>query len=152
VTPTQRSAMEQMLVALEGGREYAYQAAEQFHVEMRGYRQQRHDAMDADVRQLDAAITAGRAALAETAEPVGFGHFFSGELIDAVSTGFKSRMEQNNDMSVYDTPIYTAAPPAPAVELTDEELERVVASNAYADVYDLLRAAIEAHEAKRAKA
>jgi hypothetical protein len=158
VTPTQRAAMEQMLVALESGREYAYEAAEQFHVEMRGYRQQRHDAMDADVRQLDAAITAGRAALAEpVGEPVGFSHFFSGELIDAVSTGFKSRMEQNNDMSVYDTPLYTAPqPPAPAVELTDDDLFKVWSDYdgdpeniSYADFMCVARAAIAAHEQKR---
>jgi hypothetical protein len=101
----------------------------------------------------EAAITALREALAEPAwEPVGFGHFFSGELIDAVSTGFKSRMEQNNDMSVYDTPLYTAAPPAPAVELTDEEIAECGRDLFWPldeDATKFARAAIAAHEAKK---
>jgi hypothetical protein len=50
--------LRQALEALEIGREYAHQCAEQFHVEMRGYRQQRHQVMDADVKELDNAIAA----------------------------------------------------------------------------------------------
>ena len=48
--------LQKILSALETGREYAFDCAETFHVEMRGYKQQRHDAMDADVKELDEAI------------------------------------------------------------------------------------------------
>ena len=55
--------LQQALAALEIGRDYAFETAEQFHIEMRGYKQQRHDAMDADVKQIDEAISALRARL-----------------------------------------------------------------------------------------
>lgn len=55
--------LRQALAALEIGRDYAFETAEQFHIEMRGYKQQRHDAMDADVKQIDEAISALRARL-----------------------------------------------------------------------------------------
>ena len=55
--------LRQALAALETGRDYAFETAEQFHIEMRGYKQQRHDAMDADVKQIDEAIAAIRTRL-----------------------------------------------------------------------------------------
>ncbi len=58
----------QALEALEIGRDYTFETAEQFHIEMRGYKQQRHDAMDSDVRQIDASITALRQALEQPAQ------------------------------------------------------------------------------------
>lgn len=50
--------LRQALAALEIGRDYAFETAQQFHIEMRGYKQQRHDAMDADVKRIDDAIAA----------------------------------------------------------------------------------------------
>ena len=55
--------LRQALAALEIGRDYAFETAEQYHIEMRGYKQQRHDAMDADVKQIDEAIAAIRTRL-----------------------------------------------------------------------------------------
>ena len=50
--------LRQALAALETSRDYAFETAEQFHIEMRGYKQQRHDAMDADVKRIDDTIAA----------------------------------------------------------------------------------------------
>jgi hypothetical protein len=50
--------LRQALEALEIGHEYAHECAETYHIEMRGYRQKRHDAMDAEVKQLAEAIAA----------------------------------------------------------------------------------------------
>ena len=58
--------LRQALEALEVGRDYAFETAERFHIEMRGYKQQRHDAMDADVKQIDSAIAALKQRLGET--------------------------------------------------------------------------------------
>lgn len=55
--------LRQALAALETSRDYAFETAQQFHIEMRGYKQQRHDAMDADVKQIDEVITALRTRL-----------------------------------------------------------------------------------------
>ena len=52
--------LRQALEALETGRDYAFETAEQFHIEMRGYKRQRHDAMDADVKRIDDTIAALR--------------------------------------------------------------------------------------------
>jgi hypothetical protein len=128
MTPTQRAAMEQSLAVL--------------------------DALCETVPSIQPTSDALRAALAEPMDPVGFGHFFSGELIDAVSTGFKSRMEQNNDMSVYDTPLYTTPQlPAPAVGLTVSEILGLIPDDIPARydraMIEFARAAIAAHEAKK---
>ncbi len=58
-----REVMQQALEALEKGREAAQEVADRFHAEMAGYKQRRHDALDADVQSIDRAITALRAAL-----------------------------------------------------------------------------------------
>lgn len=58
-------ALKLALEALEIGHEYAVETAENFHIEMAGYKQQRHDAMDAEVKQIADAITAIREALSE---------------------------------------------------------------------------------------
>ena len=58
-------ALKLALEALEIGHEYAVETAEHFHIEMAGYKQHRHDAMDAEVKQIADAITAIREALAE---------------------------------------------------------------------------------------
>jgi hypothetical protein len=110
VTPTQLAAMEQALEVLE-------------HLQG-GCTDSDDGTVEAITVWCPEVIDDLRAALSEQAvEPVGFGHFFSGELIDSVSIGFKSRMEQNNDMSEYNVPLYTAPqPPAPSVDykpLTD---------------------------------
>lgn len=94
--------MKQWLYALEMGRDAAFQAAEMFHLEMRGYKQQRHEALDAEVKQIDEAITALRTAIeaAEKQEPVGY-----------FSVNDYGNWEQNE--SGHGEPFYTAPPAAP---------------------------------------
>ena len=58
-----RSVVEQALEALKIGRESAHDCAETFHIEMAGYKQQRHEALDAEVKQISDAIGVLRAAL-----------------------------------------------------------------------------------------
>ena len=58
-----RSVVEQALDALKIGHESARDCAETFHIEMAGYKQQRHEALDAEVKQISDAIGALRAAL-----------------------------------------------------------------------------------------
>ena len=58
-----RSVLEQALDALKIGHESAHDCAETFHIEMAGYKQQRHEALDAEVKQISDAIGALRAAL-----------------------------------------------------------------------------------------
>ena len=58
-----RSVAEQALEALKIGHESAHDCAETFHIEMAGYKQQRHEALDAEVKQISDAIEALRAAL-----------------------------------------------------------------------------------------
>ena len=58
-----RSVVEQALDALKIGHESARDCAETFHIEMSGYKQQRHEALDAEVKQISDAIDALRAAL-----------------------------------------------------------------------------------------
>ena len=58
-----RSVVEQALEALKIGHESAHDCAETFHIEMAGYKQQRHEALDAEVKQISDAIGALRAAL-----------------------------------------------------------------------------------------
>ena len=58
-----RSVVEQALDALKIGHESAHNCAETFHIEMAGYKQQRHEALDAEVKQISDAIGVLRAAL-----------------------------------------------------------------------------------------
>ena len=58
-----RSVVEQALDALKIGHESARDCAETFHIEMAGYKQQRHEALDAEVKQISDAIGVLRAAL-----------------------------------------------------------------------------------------
>lgn len=51
-----REALKVAREALEVGLAYTYECAERFHIEMRGYKQKRHDAMDAEVAQIRAAL------------------------------------------------------------------------------------------------
>ena len=59
----QRYVVEKALEALKIGHESAHDCAETFHIEMAGYKQQRHEALDAEVKQISDAIGALRAAL-----------------------------------------------------------------------------------------
>ena len=63
----QTEALKLALDALEIGYEYAVETTEHFHIEMAGYKQHRHDAMDAEVKKISDAITAIREALADSA-------------------------------------------------------------------------------------
>ena len=63
-----RSVVEQALDALKIGHESAQSCAETFHVEMAVYKQQRHEALDAEVKQISDAIGALRAALEQEPE------------------------------------------------------------------------------------
>ena len=63
-----RSVVEQALEALKIGHQSAQDCAETFHVEMAGYKQQRHEALDAEVKQISDAIGALRAALEQEPE------------------------------------------------------------------------------------
>lgn len=58
-----RSVVEQALKALKIGHESAHDCAETFHIEMAGYKQQRHEALDAEVKQISDAIGALHTAL-----------------------------------------------------------------------------------------
>ena len=72
-----RSVVEQALEALKIGHQSAQDCAETFHVEMAGYKQQRHEALDAEVKQISDAIGALRAALEQPQgeqEPVAWMH------------------------------------------------------------------------------
>lgn len=57
-------ALRKALAALETGRDCAVECATKLHTELAGYKQHKHDAADADVAQIDAAITAVRSAIA----------------------------------------------------------------------------------------
>ena len=63
-----RSVAMQALEALKIGHESAHDCAETFHIEMAGYKQQRHEALDAEVKQISDAIDALRAALEQEPE------------------------------------------------------------------------------------
>lgn len=52
--------LRQAVEAMDIGHEYAHDCAETFHREMAGYKQKRHDAMDAEVKQLADTIAAIR--------------------------------------------------------------------------------------------
>ena len=73
---TKDEALKMALEALKIGYDYAADETQRFHVEMAGYKPKRHDAMDADVRQIDDAITAIREAQAQQKEPVAAQHRF----------------------------------------------------------------------------
>lgn len=70
---TLREAAQQALEALVIGSDAAHEVAQNYHEAMAGYRPARHIAVDDDVRKIEAAITALRAALAE---PVQTPHLF----------------------------------------------------------------------------
>ena len=61
-----RSVAMQALEALKIGHESAHDCAETFHIEMAGYKQQRHEALDAEVKQISDAIGVLRAALEQS--------------------------------------------------------------------------------------
>ena len=67
---TLREAATQALEALAIGQDAAHEVAQTYHEAMAGYRPARHIAVDDDVRKIEDAITALRAALAEPVEPV----------------------------------------------------------------------------------
>ena len=62
---TLREAAQQALEALTIGCDAAYEVAQTYHASMAGYRPARHLAVDEDVRKIESAITALKAALAE---------------------------------------------------------------------------------------
>lgn len=62
-----RPVLEQALEALKIGYESAKDCAETFHIEMAGYKQQRHEALDAEVKQISDAIGVLRTALSAAA-------------------------------------------------------------------------------------
>ena len=126
MTPTPRQAMEQALEALE-----------KFECWMLRER----------------AIAALRAALAETAEPVG-------EVAGYYERGFTDHKTLYGKLYGQDLPVgvklYTAPqPPAPAVELTDEDLVTLWGSRSDGpdnhEIISYARAAIAAHETKKQK-
>ena len=67
-------AMKQMVDALMVAVEYVEEGAEEFRRKFAGYKEQRHKAMDDDVKQVNDAIAAGKAAIetAEKQEPVAY--------------------------------------------------------------------------------
>lgn len=107
-------ALKLALEALKIGYDYAVDETQRFHVEMAGYKPKRHEAMDADVRQIDDAITALRAALeeqpAEQQEPVAWR--YNGKLHEFDPSDWATGPV---------TPLYTSPPAKPWVGLTDEE-------------------------------
>lgn len=137
MTPTQRAAIEQALEALS----------------------------DFDYDKRLAAITALRAALAETAEP--FGHV----TVRRLSQRFENHVDQYQFYPAGERPyldnvdechaVYTAPqPPAPAVELTDMEIAGlwvdILSATHKSGIHEdgiiphrFARAAIAAHEAKK---
>lgn len=56
--------LQQIQVALDIGRDAAFEAAQDYHMAMRGYRPKEHKAMDAEVIKIDSASEALRDALA----------------------------------------------------------------------------------------
>ena len=167
MTQTPRQAMEQMVAGLELAKSGLVWYRER-------YPHARNESDKMEEIACDLGILIGRAALAEcsqdapkTAEPVGWALFHSRGI--ELSSKFpvqRSReaaeqmaREHMGDVSV--GPIYTAPqPPAPAVELTDEEIFTVAdpfGAFEYGDAQGhkrlaFARAAIAAHEAKRGKA
>lgn len=65
-----REAAEVALEALQIGESAAESIAEEYHKAMKGYRQARHDALDADVQKIRSAIEALRDALADPYEEI----------------------------------------------------------------------------------
>jgi hypothetical protein len=63
--------LEKIIEALELGAECALEVANDYHERMAGYKQQRHDQLDADVRQIKDAIAVARVmrALPQAAQP-----------------------------------------------------------------------------------
>ncbi len=59
-----RAVLQQALDALDIGRDAAFEAAQDYHMAMRGYRPKEHKAMDAEVIKIDSASEALREALA----------------------------------------------------------------------------------------
>lgn len=57
------AALKALVDAAEIGRDAAQEVATRYHAEMAGYRQNEHDAKDADVANIEAAITQGQEAL-----------------------------------------------------------------------------------------
>lgn len=55
--------LKRALDALDTAQDYALDATEEFHRNMAGYKQHRHDAMDADVKEIADTIAALRARL-----------------------------------------------------------------------------------------
>ncbi len=99
-----RELLQQALDALEIGREAAQEVADRFHAEMAGYKQRRHDALDADVQNIDRAIDALRAALAAPqGEPVAWQWLDSGH--------FRKKLPYGANSGEW-IPLYTASPPA----------------------------------------
>ena len=117
-------AMEQWLYALEMGRDAAFQAAEMFHLEMRGYKQQRHEALDAEVKQIDEAITTLRTAIeaAEKQEPASLTYK---EVTDTMNALRRGTLEQQQiAVEMENKKLYTTPPAAQRqwVGLTEDEL------------------------------
>ena len=171
MTPTQRQAMEQALEALESlfgiGDYYTGAGAGGVAVWREG-----------GSAPVEAAMAALRAALAETAEPVAW-TFGPSEWKDWCSQYFGPDADDDYlAKAVFDLPVAAQRfrrtapqPPAPAVEMTDEEIKELALEafscrwdaddetlvNKYEHgVYlwrfiDFARAAIAAHEAKKQK-
>lgn len=58
--------LQRALKALDTAQDYVLDATEEFHRNMAGYKQHRHDAMDADVKEIAETIAALKARLEET--------------------------------------------------------------------------------------
>lgn len=127
-----RSVVEQALEALEIGHESARDCAETFHVEMAGYKQQRHEALDVEVKQISDTIDALRAALEQpqgAQEPVAF--WCEGSYFDTEEEGLKYLSSSNCLISEELTPLYlgsqTKREPLTEADLYD------IAGNYFAD-------------------